>query len=203
MVFDVTATTTSPVLAGSPVGLREQTWTVQVPASVLQTGMNLGLLHAGDTVTGVATLSVFATNTAEGTVQAPAAPISVGPIAVSASGTALPATATFAVGDLGWTPVGGDVAFSMASSSIAVSIGPITVTFSCEPVEPLPTIVTAAVRGVTAIPAASRTEVRGVAQESLARTGTPVQLPVSIAVALLDLGYLAVTGARPPRRRRR
>jgi hypothetical protein len=203
MAFDVTATTTSPVLAGSTAELRDQTWTVSVPASVLQTGMNLGLLHAGDTVTGVVTVSVFASNTSEGTVQAPPASIAVGPIATSPTGTALPATATFSVANLSWTPVGGDVAFSMAGASVAVSLGPVTVTFTCEPTLPLATIVTAAVRGSTGAPAADRVEVRGAVQEVLARTGSPVALPVSIAVALLDLGYLALTAAPRPRRRSR
>jgi hypothetical protein len=211
--FEVTGTTLSPIVAGSPATLKNQLWKVTVPASVLQTGINLGLLKAGDTPTGLASVSVFASNTQQGTLSPPPVGISVGPIALGGDGMALPATSTFAVPDMTWTAVGGDVAFSMALTAIEVSIGPLAVTFTCEPKPPAPAIVTAAVRGTTNIPPAPptgtpvtpavlATSAPTQTSEPLAVTGAEFGVPIALAVGLLDLGYLFSSAARPPRRRR-
>jgi hypothetical protein len=200
--FEVTGTTTSPIAAGGPVSLRGQSWKVTVPASVLQTGMNLVGLKAGDTLAATATASVFATNTAEGAVTAAPTALSVGPIQVDGAGAALPATTTFALPDMTWTATGGDVVFAMDKTSVEVSIGPLKVSFTCEPKDPSVAIVTAKVSGATAIPAA----VKGVTitrAASLPRTGTNPIVPVTVAVGLLDLGYLLMSSARPARRRLR
>ncbi|MGQ0433194.1 MAG: hypothetical protein ACT452_12395, partial [Microthrixaceae bacterium] len=52
LLFVVTGSTMSPIDAGSAVSLTDQSWEVTVPASVLQTGINLGLLAAGDKPAG-------------------------------------------------------------------------------------------------------------------------------------------------------
>lgn len=200
--FEVTGTTTSPVAAGGPVSLSGQSWKVTVPASVLQTGMNLVGIKAGDTLAATATASVFATNTAEGTVTSAPTALSVGPIQVDGAGAALPATSTFAVSDMTWTATGGDVLFSMDKTSVEVAIGPLKVSFTCAPKDPSVSIVTAKVSGTSTTPPA----VRGVTvtrADSLPRTGSSTLASVALAVGLIDLGYLLVSAGRPARRRLR
>jgi hypothetical protein len=106
------------------------------------------------------------------------------------------------VADLAWTAVGGNVAYTLAGASVAVSIGPISVTFSCEVDQPAAPIVTTVVLGTSGLKAAPATEVVGT-QESLARTGADVLFPLATAVALVDLGYLALSATRPAHRPRR
>lgn len=205
--FTVEGTTMSPVTAGSDVVLTEQTWTVTVPATVLQTGINLGLLAAGDSPGGTATVGVFASNTKEGTVTADPIALSIGPIALGSDGLAMPAATSFAVPDMSWTAVGGEVGFAMASAKIDVELGPLVVTFTCTPKNPDTTIVKAAVNGKTDIPPAGRpgTQVAGVTvtPAALPRTGMNPVRPIAAAVGLLDLGYLLVSATWPARRRLR
>jgi hypothetical protein len=208
LVFAVTGSTMSPVEAGSPVSLTNQSWEVTVPASVLQTGINLGLLNAGDSPAGTAVVSVFASNTKEGTLAAAPVALSVGPIVVQ-GGAAQPAKTAFAVPDMTWTSVGGNVAFAMASASVEVEVGPLKVKFTCKPKDASVTIITAAVRGKTDIPAAKPddgTQVLGetvTAAEALPRTGASTLVPIALAVGLIDLGYLFASAAQPARRRLR
>ena len=210
LVFSVTGSTMSPVDAGSTVSLTNQTWEVTVPGSVLQTGINLGLLKAGDSPGGTATVSVFASNTKEGTVAAAPIPISVGPIVVS-GGLAQPVKSAFSVPDMSWTAVGGNVAFAMEKAALEVEIGPLKVGFTCTPKDPNVSIVSAAVRGKTDIPAAkpgssSGTAVLGATTSQasdLPRTGASPLIPISLAVGLIDVGYLLASAAAPARRRLR
>jgi hypothetical protein len=207
--FAVTGSTMSPIDAGSTTSLTSQSWEVTVPASVLQTGINLGLLNPGDTPAGTAVVSVFTSNTKEGTVTSPSIPLAVGPIALGSDGLALPAKTTFSVPDMSWTAVGGDVAYAMAGASVEVEVGPLKVKFTCTPKDPNVSIVTAAVRGKTDIPAAkpgsSGTAVLGAtaSQSSLPRTGASPLIPISLAVGLIDVGYLLASAAAPARRRLR
>jgi hypothetical protein len=197
--------------AGGPVKLSGQTWEVTVPASVLQTGINLKLLKAGDTPAGTAVVSVFASHTKEGARTSPPVALAVGPITLDAGGLALPAKTSFAVPDMTWTAVGGEVAFAMQDASIEVAIGPLKVMFTCAPKDPSVRIVTAAVRGTTDIPPASRpgtqvlgeTTTRTTSTQTLPRTGTNPMAKLALAVGLIDLGYLLVSAARPARRRLR
>jgi len=194
LAFRVTGTTVSPVQSGQQVVLRDQRWEVTVPASVLQTGINLSLLKAGDSPAGTATASVVASNTSEGVRTSSPVPVVVGPIEV-VGGAAQPVTTAFAVPDMSWTAVGGPVAFEMAETKLAVAIGPLEVIFTCEPKDPGVTIVQAAVNGTA-------TEVRGVTTtRALPRTGTSPVVPVALAIGLLDLGYLLISAVRPARRR--
>jgi hypothetical protein len=205
LLFEVSGATLSPITAGSSAKLQNQTWKVTVPASVLQTGINLGVLKAGDVPGGTASVAVFASNTKEGTVKSAPIPLSVPAITLGADGQALPAVTTFKVPDMSWTSVGGDVAFRMASTAVEVAIGPLKVTFTCEPKAPVGSIVTAAVRGATGDTAASATRVLGTSltrSSTLARTGSSPLVPLSIAIGLIDLGYLAYSATWPARRRR-
>lgn len=212
LLFAVSGSTMSPVEAGSTVSLTNQTWEVTVPASVLQTGINLKLLKAGDSPAGTAVVSVFASNTKEGTVEAAPVALSVGPITLDGGGLAQPAKTAFTVPDMSWTAVGGDVAYAMANAAIEVEVGPLKVKFTCAPKDPSVTIVTAAVRGKTDIPPASKpgAQVLGetltqadAAADSLPRTGGSPLVPVALAVGLIDLGYLFASAAQPTRRRLR
>ena len=210
IVFAVSGSTMSPIEAGSTASLTDQSWEVTVPASVLQTGINLGLLKAGDSPAGTAVVSVFATNTKEGTATSSAIPVSIGPIVVS-GGAAQPATTAFGVPDMHWTAVGGNVGFAMAGATLEVEVGPLKVQFTCTPKDPSATIVTAGVVGKTDIPAAKPgAQVLGTTStaadadaDSLPRTGVSPMVPVALAVGLIDLGYLLATAARPARRRLR
>src|SRR5690606_29614944 len=195
--------------AGSKVSLVDQSWEVTVPASVLQTGINLGLLKAGDSPAGKAVVSVFASNTKEGTARSAPVGLSVGPIVVS-GGAAQPAVTTFSVPDMSWMAVGGDVAFAFAGAEVSVEVGPLEVVFTCTPKDPSVTIVTAAVRGQTGIPPAlpgtgPQPEVLGettapdpgAGSRSLPRTGANALVPMALAIGLIDVGYLLASAARP------
>lgn len=207
LVWEVSGTTIAPVVAGSTVSLTGQTWKVTVPASVLQTGINLGLLHAGDSPAGSAKVSVFATNTQQGTVKADPVAVVIGPIALGGDGQALPASTSFAVPDMKWTAVGGTVAFSMSAADIDVSIGPLVITFSCTPKAPIATIVSAGVTGLTNIPPAAQVlgteSTRSTEADTLARTGAAFGIPIAGGVGLLDMGYLFLTASKPLRRKSR
>jgi hypothetical protein len=151
------------------------------------------------------TPKVFASNTVEGVVAAAPVSIGVGPIAVDGAGMALPVVVTFVVPDMTWTSVGADVAFSMTSASVAVSLGPLTVTFTCEPKAPVATIVTAVVRGVTnlkAAPPPSGVLAAGAPAENvaLARSGWSPFRYVLVGFALVDVGYLLWSSTSPRRR---
>jgi hypothetical protein len=209
LLFAVSGSTMSPIEAGSTVSLTNQSWEVTVPASVLQTGINLGLLHAGDSPAGTAVVSVFASNTKEGTIAAAPVALSIGPIVVT-GGLAQPAKTAFAVPDMSWTAVGGSVAYAMANASIEVEVGPLKVQFTCSPKDSTVSIVTGGVRGKTDIPSAKAgTEVLGAtitpaaAAAALPRTGANTLVPLALAVGLIDVGYLLASVAQPARRRLR
>ena len=203
LLFKVTGTTTSPVAAGSTASLTNQSWEVTVPGSVLQTGIGLGLLKVGDSPAGTAKVAVFASNTKEGTVSPAPIPVVVAPITLDGGGQANPAVAKFAAPDMSWTAVGGGISYAMESASVEVSIGPLKVTFTCHPKDAGLSIVTTSVSGTTGTPAAGRTQVLGATVSQLPRTGGSVALPLALGLALVDLGYLCASAARPARRRLR
>jgi hypothetical protein len=208
LAFKITGTTISPVDAGSQVVLTDQAWQVTVPASVLQTGINLGLLQPGDNLPVEVTAAIFASNTKEGTRTSDPTAFTAGPIEVS-DGAAQPLTTGFAIDDMSWTAVGGTVGFSMGETVMNIAVGPLEVIFTCGPKDPSVTIVEAAVIGETDIPPAGRdgTEVKGEtvepADDTLPKTGANPVVPIALAVGLIDIGYLLVSAVRPARRRYR
>ena len=178
-----------------------------VPASVLQTGINLGLLKPGDSLPVTVVAGVFASNTKEGTQTSDPTSFTGGPIEV-VGGAAQPLTTGFTIDDMSWLAVGGNVAFSMDETVMTVKVGILDVIFTCAPKDPSVTIVQATVIGETDIPPAGRpgddgTEVAGesVENDTLPRTGSNPIIPVALAVGLIDLGYLLVSAVRPARRR--
>ncbi|MGK2948606.1 MAG: hypothetical protein ACSLFP_08530 [Acidimicrobiales bacterium] len=218
LTFAITGTAPTQAVAGDIVTLSDQSWTVNVPGSVLQTGINLGLLNFGDVVAGSVTPSLFATNTEEGLRTLSPVAVQIGPIENDGTSSAKPASATFAVPDTSWTTVGGTVGYSLGAADVEVSIGPLKVAFKCTPVPSALAVVQTNVSGSTGVPPAGRpglpgTEVLGEqvggpaagesGTEALPRTGAELLVPVALAVGLLDLGYLLESAVRPARRRRR
>lgn len=210
LTFAITGTAPTEVVAGSPVTLSDQSWTVGVPASVLNTGLGLGLLNIGDVVAGSVTPALFATNTVEGTRKLAPITISVGPIQDDGSASvppkALPAAVTFAVPDTTWTTVGGTVGYGLDTTAMEVAIGPLKVSFTCTPTDTTLAVVQTNVVGSTGVAPGSRqpTTVLGaqVAPAELPRTGFGLLAPLAFAVGLLDLGFLVQTAVGPQRRRR-
>jgi hypothetical protein len=199
LLFEASGRTTSPIAAGGTATLTGQSWKVTVPGSVLQTGVGLGLVKPGDTPTGVAAVTVSASNTRQGTRTVADIPLSIGPVVVT-GGQAQAATTTFAVPDMSFTATGGDVRFAMAATSVEVTLGPIEVTFTCEPKAPVATIVTAAVRGAGAPASVAGVSTSRPAGGTLARTGPSALAKLVLAAALIDVGYLCWSAARPRRR---
>lgn len=201
LTFAITGTAPSDAVAGNTVTLSQQSWTVGVPGSVLDTGINLGLLQAGQLVNGTVTGAIFATNTKEGTVTAAPSPVQFGPIVVdSVSGKAAEGKSTFAVADMTWTAVGGDVVYVMAPTSVQVSIGQLKVNFNCTPDDTTIQIIKTTVSGNTGVAPATQVESAS-ATRALANTGPrDVLRNLVLGLILLNLGYLLYSAARPPRR---
>lgn len=202
LTFSVAGTAPAQVTAGAPVTLTKQTWKVAVPGQLLDTGINLGLLSPGATVSGKVTPGVFASNTKEGLLSAAPVTVAFGPIVSDgATGHAQPASSTFALGDLTWSSVGGTIGYEMAKTTVEIAIGTIKVGFTCTP-DTKGAFVTTAVSGATGVRAASNAGGTHVEGASLARTGPHQTLPLIIAaLALIDLGYLAFSATLRGRRR--
>jgi hypothetical protein len=210
LTFEVTGTAPGKVQAGETVTLSDQHWKITVPGSVLDAGIGLGLIGAGDTLNGAVKVSVAATNTAEGTRESSPVPIEVGPIALDeATGTAQPVTAAFDVADMTWTTTGGTVAYRMAGAQVDMQIGAIAITFTCAPVDGTITIVETQVEGeAVVLPiVAEQPRVEGVTvatpaapRDVLPETGYTTAVFLLLAVVLLDLGYLAWSTTQPARR---
>jgi hypothetical protein len=178
------------------VTLTDQTWQVAVPGALLTTAINLGLLSAGQTVAGTVNAVVLGSNTSQGAITSPPIPVKFGPITVDSAGQAADASVTFPVPNATWTAVGGTVGFSMAKTTVLITIGALKVTFTCDPGTNLAAFVSTAVTGKTAAAA----QVLG---SQLAFTGMKsVALLTILALILLDLGYLAWSSTVPARRRR-
>ena len=216
LTFSVAGTAPATVNAGDKVTLSNQTWTVTVPGTVLDTGIGLSLLKFGDVVNGTVTPSLFATNTAEGVVAPGPVSVGIGPIENDGTGKAKPASATFSVADATWTSVGGTVGYSMNTADVLVEIGPLEVGFSCTSTSG-EVVVETEVLGSTGIPPAGRptpvdppvvvevtvTEtVSTTSEDELPRTGAAILAPILLALGLIDMGYLTITAAAPARRRR-
>lgn len=196
--------------------LTDQSWTVTVPGSVLDTGIALGLLSFGDTAAGNVQASVFASNTLEGVKTSAPIAIGVGPIADGGGGKAADVSTTFSVADMTWTSVGGPVAMTMHAATVNVTIGPLEVGFSCEPDSSDPVVETQVLGstgerpagrpdptsgGGTDTPTVLGVTVTQATTDSLPVTGIEVLPPLLLALGLLDLGYLIVSAAAPARRR--
>jgi hypothetical protein len=203
ITFTLTGTAPSQVQAGSPISLTAQSWTIDVPGAVLQAGIGLGLLNPGDIVQGSVQAGVFASNTVEGTVTSPDLPVAIGPIAVDNGGQAQPASTTFAVPDMTWTAVGGDVAFEMGHTTMLVTIGPLKVTFTCDPASSGQAFDVSHVVGTSSLAAAANDPPSRVQGAQLARTGAAELRTAVLGVLRIDRGYVMWSATVPKRRRLR
>lgn len=208
LTFHLTGTAPGSVIAGSPVSLSNQIWTMDVPGSVLTAGLNLGLLTPGQTVEGKVTAGVFASNTAEGKQTSAPIAVTIGPITVDPeTDLARDTSASFAVQTMTWTAVGGTVGYSLDQTEATVTIGPLKVKFTCQPASGATPFLMTQVQGTTDIlPAvqgstttAQPTQVLGV---TLARTGINVRLLVVFGLLMIDIGYLGLTAAQLSGRRK-
>jgi hypothetical protein len=216
LTFKITGTAPKTIDAGKQVVLGKQSWEVTVPGSTLQAGVNLDLLAPGDTVGGTVTPKLFGSNTAEGSVAGAGVPVTIGPIQVDGAGMVLPATTTFSPANTSWTAVGGDVAYSMDTTTFLLVIGPLKIGFTCTPDDTTKAIVTTTVVGQTDIPAAGRdpapaatATVAGVTTTSTTGGTLPVtgssslMVQIALALILIDGGYMLLSATKPARRRPR
>ena len=132
---------------GDPITLSNTKLGLNIPAGLIQAGVNLELIKNNDQVPSTVTVGVTGTNTTEHAhtyVINTTATIHTVPVAVSKTypkgQKALPLNATLALPDTHWTPVNGtsDVLFSENSLKILShlslpGIGPVTATFTCSP----------------------------------------------------------------------
>jgi hypothetical protein len=220
ITFTATGTTTTNAKGTDPLHLSKQSWKVDVPGGVLDTGINLGLIKAGDLIKGALRAGVAGRGTGEGQRMSDPVELTLGPVVVDeTTGLAAPVTATVALADTSWTPTASTVDFLLAASVVEVRIPlpsgtALTVTFTCTPPADAKPFVSASIVGETATPSSGGAGPSGatVLGATVARTGTRVAttgpdarilVEVAIALALLDLGYLARSAATGRRRRAR
>ncbi len=195
--------------ADSSFALTAMKWSVTIPASVFQTGINFGLITPGSTITGSLDLAVNGTNTLQGTQDAPKINLTI-PVTVDGAGQAKASTVNFAVPDMDWTALSGKIDFRMYGANVSVRIGlPNPVVFVCKPTGGAAFVSTNAV-GSSSI-TTTTTEVASEAPSTTAAAGGGGSLVVTgstgativqalLALLLLDLGYLVLSLRRTPRR---
>jgi len=197
----------APATAGqnTAVTLRNISWTIAVPGAIFDTGINLGLVNPGDKLGGVVEPTVKVTNASPSTLTPAAQSVQIGPVAVNASGLALPATVVVTTPDQSVTATGGQVAFSMGTTKITVSIGALKVVFTCAAPSTTPfasTTVTGsspATTTTTTTVVASAGPPTTVARSNLPRTGlsgVSAWVAAVIGLAALQLGAVLLGGAR-------
>jgi hypothetical protein len=204
LTFKASGSVPGQVDADSAFQLTGSKWSVTIPASVFQTGINFGLITPGTSIAGTLDLAINAKNTAQVTQDAPKIELTI-PVTVDAGGLAKPSTVNFTVPDLTWTARSGRIDFRMYGANVGVRIGlPNPVVFVCKPKAGGPFVSTTAVGQSTAT---TTTEVASeapttTAAGSLVVTGSTGATVVQVIVALLlvDLGYLMLSLRRRPRR---
>jgi hypothetical protein len=198
--FTVKATAINRAALGSKVTVTGQRWTVTVPGSVLDTGINLGLLNPGDTINGKVEAVSSVGNATPGSVTASAIPIKVGPIQVDAvSGAAKPAAVSFDVPDTVVTATGGTLTVTLGVSKITVTIGALNVTFTCTPASGGP-FAQVEVAGQGTVPATTSTVPKVASSGAkVPKTGSDdrqLMFSALLALALLQLGAVLWGGVR-------
>ena len=210
LLFTITATGPTQATAGQPLTVSKQNWTVEVPGSLLTTGMNLDLIHVGQTVSGTVKVVLTGSNTAQGTQTSPDIPVSIGPITTNpATGEANSITAGFPVPDMTFTPAAGTTKFSMGRVVFLIALSDtLKVTFTCDPTAPIAAVLTTTVTGNAVVVVATTTPTTAATVSPAAAAGS--ELPVTgtsralmlfaIAILMIDLGALALTASRSMRR---
>lgn len=210
LTFKASGQVPGQVDADSSFALTAMKWSVTIPASVFQTGINFGLITPGSTISGSLDLAINATHTVQGTQDAPKINLTI-PVTVDGGGLAKPSTVNFAVPDMDWTALSGTIDFRMYGANVSVKIGlPNPVVFVCKPTAGGAFVSTNAV-GSSSI--TTTTEVASEAPSTTAAasgggslvvtgsTGATI-VQVLLALLLLDIGYLVLSLRRTPRRLR-
>jgi len=160
IAFHGSGTAPAQTAPGAVVPLTGMHWSITVPASVIQTGLNLGLLTSGSSFPGGVSLGVGAASTVEQGGFFQTVLISI-PVNTTAAGAALPATVSFDEPDTDWTAGTQTIAFTMIGADVSLKIGQLNVAFACDTTNP-PAFATTSVLGVgpgstTTIPATTTT----------------------------------------------
>ena len=123
---------------GNAITLSKTKAVITIPAGLIQTGVDVNLIHNGDKVPSVATVVIAGQNTVEGTHA-----FTIGQTAtiVVINGKAQPITASLPLPDTSWTPVNdtSNVFFAQKSLKIVSTINlvsaglKVTATFTCVP----------------------------------------------------------------------
>jgi hypothetical protein len=211
LTFVAGGTVPASVVAGSKFTLSKQKWSVTVPGSVFQTGINLELLAPGQVVTGTVDVAIAGSGTGEATQSVTGIPISL-TVAVDGTGAAQPATVPFEPKDLTWSALSGPIGLRFSGATFSVNIGPLKVAFNCKPTATTPfvtTVGTGAAVTTTTAPGGAATTVKPATTTTVASSGTIPKTgsgqllgQLLVALVLLDLGYLALSLLRAPKRRR-
>jgi hypothetical protein len=204
---------------GDPITLSNTTLGLSIPAKLIQAGVDVGLITDGFKVPAHITLVVAGSHTTQQTHQYVVdATATIHVTAGGPHGKALPLALTVPLPDTSWTPANGtdDVLFSQKSMTIvsAIDLNPqlsVVATFTCEPANGssfvalgatgAPVTTTTTPTTPTTTPTSSTTAVTVAQAAELPRTGsTPWPLLV-LAAGCIDLGLLALAGAKRGRRR--
>ena len=201
---------------GDPIALSNTSADLSVPAKLIQTGVDVGLINDGFKVPAHITLVLSGSHTAQQThtysIDATAT-IHVKP--GGAHGTALPLALSLQLPDTSWTPVNAteDVLFSEKSLTIVapITLNPqlsVLATFKCSPASEAPFVALGAtgtpvtvVLGAAGTTSRSPTATAGPAATAgasteLPRTGFDPWPLLVISAICIDLGLLAVAGTK-------
>jgi hypothetical protein len=205
---------------GDPITLSGTGVTLNIPASLLQLGVNAGLIKNGDQVPSTVTLKVGGLNTTE---QTHSYVVNQSATIVVNGTKAQPLTAHINLPNTVWTPVSAtqDVAFSEKSLKIVShlnlpGLGAVSVTFTCNPTTAAGFIAVGAtgvatitspppVGGTTLPPSGDGGGIGGVGGQAsgaseLPRTGSSPWPLFVVAAFCIDLGLLAIAAAKRRRR---
>jgi len=207
---------------GDPITLSNTKLTIQIPASLLQVGVDAGLITDGMSIPSTVTLVLAGSNTTQGTHTYTATQtITVHVV----SGQAQPLSSTINLPNTTWTPKNDvdNVFFTEKSLKIVSTIpiiGGVTATFNCTPngtatvlglsaqgteppVIPQGTTTTTVAATGTGTGGTSGVGTTGTGTGSLPRTGASALFMIAVAGLLIDLGASAMFFGRKRRRRHR
>jgi len=194
---------------GDPIKLTNGTLKIAVPASLLQTGVDAGIIADGMVIPSTLKLILTGDGTTQGshtyTIHQDAH-------VVVNNGVAAPLTATVDLPDTTWTPVDDQtpVVFSEKSMTVVSNIdalGGLVATFACTPTGNSTVLGLVAQAGqvitTTTVPVSdlgdggtTGTTTAPQSADTLPRTGANAALWLVIGAILLDLGLVAIVGTR-------
>ena len=203
---------------GDPIKLTNTTVAITTPGSLIQTGLNLGIIAAGDKIPENVTFVLGGSSTTQGTHTYH---FSETLTIAAKNGKAEPLVVTATLPDTTWNPVNStDPVFFAEKSLVLVSKitspalgGSVTSTFTCTTPDAPNVLALSAQPGVppTSVPGGGGTgtggpggvggSASGTTSGILPVTGTSVWLWLAPAVLFLSLGLLGISGTARKRRR--